>query len=250
MYVNKKRIYLLLLAVLAGAKMVAATPFQAYDNQAQLEDLSAAGSPLRATGLGSFHVDISTSRKSVTCSLEGNVTNVSAKIVVAFQATLDLGSDRLGCEHHDYFVDYVFNPMMLSPGLKYDLNRKGRPIEWMGDVSPTVGKATVEFRVIFVQFADGSTFGTSQWSEELPSQRTARIELMKSLLKQFDDGGSPALTKTIADRLAKPANPQFLWDILVDMREKVDKDGAYAAADEIRERLKAVKERSNLIGQS
>ena len=72
-----------------------------------------------------------------------------------------------------------------------------------------VGKAEVNVNVKFVQFSDGSSFGKSDWSEQLSSQRRSKIELMKSLSKAFDDGDAPALAKTVDDRLAQGGEPTF-----------------------------------------
>src|SRR5271168_4084856 len=124
---DSMKIYLLPLAAILAAPTAHAAVFQTYgaesaagprtyETEAPLDDLSAANSPLRATGQASFHVVISTNTKSVTCSLQGSLTNVSSKPVVAFEATLDIASERGGCVHWDYKLDYIFNRNMLNTG--------------------------------------------------------------------------------------------------------------------------------------
>ena len=87
---DSMKIYLLPLAALLAAPTVPAEVFQtygsetavgprSYETEATLDDLSVDNSPLRATGKASFHVVISTNTKSVTCSLQGSLTNVSSK---------------------------------------------------------------------------------------------------------------------------------------------------------------------------
>ena len=227
-----------------------AAPSQTYETEAPLDDLSAANSPLRATGRASFHVVISTSTKSVTCSLRGSLTNVSSKPIVAFEATLDIASERGGCVHWDYKVDYIFNRNMLDEGLSYDLSDEFGPVEMGHHGTFLVGKAEVNVKVTFVQFSDGSSFGKSDWSEQLPSQRRSEIELMKLLSKAFDDGGAPALIKTVNDRLGKGGEPEFAWSVLFEAKQHIQEKGTSATVEEFHQRLATVAERSNLIGPS
>jgi hypothetical protein len=91
---NYTKAYLLLLAFLLTHPIIDAAPFQTSNSKAQLNDRSPAGSPLRATGLASFHDVISASTISLKCSLQGSLTNVSSKTVVAFEAALDISSGR------------------------------------------------------------------------------------------------------------------------------------------------------------
>jgi hypothetical protein len=256
---DSMKIYLLPLAALLAAPTVSAAVFQTYgsetaagprtyETEATLDDLSVANSPLRATGKASFRVVISTNTKSVTCSLQGNLTNVSSKAVVAFEARLDIASERGGCVHWDYKVDYIFNRNMLDAGSSYDLTEVFGPVETSHRGSFLVGKAEVNVNVIFVQFSDGSSFGKSDWSEQLSSQRRSKIELMKSLSKAFDDGDAPALAKTVDDRLAQGGEPTFAWSVLYETKQHLQEKGASATVEEIHQRLATVAERSKLIG--
>jgi hypothetical protein len=253
------KIYLLALAALIAAPTAPATVFQTYgtetatglrtyETEAPLDDLSAANTPLRATGKASFHVVISTNTKSVTCSLQGSLTNVSSKPVVAFEATLDIASERGGCVHWDYKVDYIFTQYMLNAGSSYDLTEEFGPVETSHRGSFLVGKAEVNVNVMFVQFSDGSSFGKSGWSEQLPSQRRSQIELLKSLSKAFDDGDAPALAKIVDDRLAQGGEPEFAWSVLYEIKQLMQGKGASATVEEIHQRLATVAERSKLIG--
>jgi hypothetical protein len=225
----------------------AAAP-RTYETEALLDDLSATDSPLRASGHASFSVVISTTAKLVTCSLQGSLTNVSSKPVVAFEATLDIASERGGCVHWNYKVDYIFNRIMLDAGSSYDLTDVFGPVAMSHHGSFLVGKAEVNVKVTFVQFSDGSSFGRSDWSEQLPRQRRSEIELMTLLSKAFDDGDGTALAKTVDDRLAQGGAPEFVWSLLFETKEHLQEKGASAAVEEIHQRLATVAERSNLIG--
>jgi len=241
------KVYLLFIVILLTQARVTAAPFQAFDSKAQLSDRSAADSPLRAAGTASFHIDISADSKSIKCSLQGSLTNVSSKTVVAFEAALDISSDRGGCYHYDYRIDYIFNENMLTPGAKYDLSRDWNPVEWNYDGKMRVGEAEANFKVTFVEFSDGSSFGKSHWSNDLLNERKSEIQLMSSLLKAFDEGGTPALVKTIDDRLAQHTDPQSVWTLLFATKNQIEEKGANAAIEELHKRLATVEERSNLL---
>ena len=245
------KVCLLLLGFLLSHPIIAAAaPFQTFDSKAQLNDRSAAGSPLRATGLASFHDVISANTISLKCSLQGSLTNVSSKTVVAFEATLDISSGRAACFHFDYRIDYIFTENMLTPGTKYDLTEDWNPVELENHGKMLVGEPQFNFNVTFVEFSDGSSFGKSRLSGDLSHERKTKMQSMNSLLKAFDDGGGPAMIRTIDDRLAQDTDTQSVLIFLFDIKGQIEEKGAEAVVEDIHKRLAIVEERSNLLGSS
>jgi hypothetical protein len=73
---------------------------------------------------------------------------------------------------------------------------------------------------------------------------------MNSLLKAFDDGGGPAMIRTIDDRLAQDTDTQSVLIFLFDIKGQIEEKGAEAVVEDIHKRLAIVEERSNLLGSS
>jgi hypothetical protein len=223
---------------------------QTLDTTAQLNDLSDKDSPLHATGQASFHTALSMNKERLECSVVGNVTNISSKTVVAFEASLELSSEGSGCVHADYTIDYIFDRNLLAPGSHYDLIDRSPAGETDYSGTRAAREPQAQFRVQFVQFADGSSFGSSLWSERLESERRTKVELMKSLLHSFDAGDVSALTTDVKDRLARPGTPRYLDALLRKTSETIEQKGADAAIDDLHEWLTNAEKRGNLFNFS
>jgi hypothetical protein len=136
---------------------------------------------------------------------------------------------------------------MLTPGAKYDLTEDWNPVELENDGKMLVGEPQVNFKVTFVESSDGSSFGKSRLSDDLSHERKTKIQLMNSLLKAFDDGGGPALIKTVDDRLAQDTDTRSVLGFLFNIKSQIEEKGAEATVEDIHKRLAIVEERSNLL---
>ena len=223
---------------------------QTFDSTAQLNDLSDKNSPLRATGQASFHTVLSTNRERAECSLAGSVTNVSSRTIVAFEATLDLSSEFSGCQHSDFTMDYFFDTNLMPPGTHRDLTLGGPPEESEYSGTSVRREPRAQFRVEFVQFADGSSFGKSPWSENLESERRAQVELIKSLLHAFGNGDASALTAEVKRRLAGNETPRYLFTLLLQTNETIERRGADAAVDDLHKWFANAEKRANTFNLS
>jgi hypothetical protein len=94
-------------------------------------------------------------------------------------------------------------------------------------------------KVVFVQFDDGSKYGSSDWGEHLSEGRAATIERMKELLQAYRSGGESALRMTMARELARPENSSYTQAALRIFDDNLKTNGPEAFISKINDRLKA-----------
>jgi hypothetical protein len=93
---------------------------------------------------------------------------------------------------------YFFSRAGLAPGEKFHITGTPMPAQ-IGPHHPgaPVGKAHAEFRLLFVQFTDGSTFGNSAWGDSLENERTMVVGDLKSFSETYNEKGGKALTDAV-----------------------------------------------------
>ncbi|MGB8521605.1 MAG: hypothetical protein WCD43_01445 [Candidatus Acidiferrales bacterium] len=240
------KVALILTSVISIASCSAAYA-ETHDFSIQLSDLSPASSPLQASGQASFHVDVTTGTVFESCALDGRLRNASSKAILAFEASLDLLPGYSGGVHQDYDIDYIFDDHLLEPGSQIPIQERPQPWQMPtnGQISPR--KARAEFRVTFVQFADGSTFGKSSWGDALSGERKTKIGIMTALLQAYQSRKEVGLSSAIADGLAKSDNSISVKIWYRELKDIMDAKGAKACVTEIESRLANAKSRMDVL---
>lgn len=202
-----------------------------------LVDRSEEASPLRGSGEASFYVNDSEDTIKEECALDGLLRNVSAKDILAFDASVDLFPGLGGGTRLQYHIDYIFDNKLLKPGSSFPIHSSPSRSEFPRNQATPSERAKAEVRVTFVQFADGSTFGRGEWGESIWTERNAEIDRMNALMRAYDGGGAGAFSTALIEMLTEARNSQGVRDRLNQIKDVRDRQGAEVAAAEVRRYL-------------
>ncbi len=222
---------------------------QNYDLFTQIADLSGPDSPIKASGQASFHQELSAESVKSQWKIAARLVNVSNKTVLAYEASFELFPDYGGGVCRTQQADYFFRlELEFKPGVQQTVDEDSPSV----DVTPREKGAkptrpTASFRVIFVQFADGSKFGTSQWGTALSAVRKQTIERLQIVLEAFRSSGGEGLRLALAKARARPDNPALTNAILDDANDTLETKGPGAAAVQITGFLDAAQRRRSIM---
>jgi len=131
------------------------------DSTVKITDASEPNSPLSVSGDVSFHQEFSANIEATQRHLNITITNVSNKLILAYEVSIDAKPDVGAGINHVARTDYFFNGI-LARGAHETISDPARFVEsTLPDHRPTGSRAI--FRVVFVEFADGLKFGSSNW---------------------------------------------------------------------------------------
>ncbi len=173
----------------------------------QVSDTSAPGSPISASGTVIVAESIESSPRcqevsAARCSVVSEqyditLRNVSDKPVVAFVSDFKGRTPNGSSFGVGYEAEMIFGGPLLAPGETAPGPRSGgveiRP--QTAEVRPTTSQA--EFRILFVQFADGTTFGDAEAGEHLLLARQKSLEAMARLDGIFSRQGEQAFAQAL-----------------------------------------------------
>ncbi|MGC1686541.1 MAG: hypothetical protein WA734_13035 [Candidatus Acidiferrales bacterium] len=216
----------------------------------EVNDLSDKGSPLKIDSKVVFLDEIVADNQELRTrySLDGRVTNAASLEVLAFEVQLDMFSDRGGGGHLNYDVDFFFKQEGIAPGSEVPVKENATGWEivpYHADVSARAARA--EGRVIYAEFADGSTFGHSDWGSSLHAGRIGTMDRMKALVQIYEDGDSSAFSKSIRGAVANQEMSEYTRQMLADLAGILVTRGVDAVAAEIRTRLACAQRHMNAM---
>jgi len=191
--------------------------------------------------------------------LTATLKNISTKPIMAFEAITDLSPSYGGGDRMTSHADYFFLDSLLTPGLSTEINiaphkeivfgnRADHPTSFDDIHQPSQARADV--KVTFVQFDDGTTFGTSQWAKTLAAERENMMAIMRGLLLAYDANREAGLKSAIEKEQAKPELPTEVSAHLSLIQTKLLEAGATMAAQYIKDRLANAQRRSNVLAGS
>lgn len=216
-----------------------------------LIDASPPDSPLKASGQIVFHEELLENAKAdcghclkTRWDFDITVTNISSKDILAYEgeinATPELGPNIREIDEPDFF----FKSQIMTTGyqrvLKSDPGPTGMVDYDPSQQQPKVAKAT--FTVSFVEFADGSTYGTSKWGSALRKARRVTVARLQELEQAYENGGEAALKNALDAALVRKDNPSPTADLLEQLKLILGQDGSSAVSAKMEETLTAAKE--------
>ena len=214
---------------------------------------SVPGSPIVVSaGQVKFTEKIYPDRVETSWAVHAQLLNASSKPILAFELSVhavpDHGQAIAYVSQQDYFFKENLAPV---PGSQFslDVDDQIRGVLHL-KASPSPGEARTpkaNLRVIFVEFADGSNYGTSDWGKNLKEGRAATVERMNELLQAYQSGGEGALRTTIARDLAAPDTPPYTVNALRILDHVLSADGVEGLALRIEEQLRVAQERLNVM---
>lgn len=186
---------------------------------------------------------------STQWKLKANLLNVSNKTIVAYEVLLEARSEGGARVRHTARADYFLRPKLhFGSGAKEPLDLDD-PV-WQtssrkGGGGSVVSTATVQ--VSFVEFSDGSKFGTSAWGEQLSSIREHTAQQLESLVARYQALGEDGLRQALADMLRSEHNSLYTRGILRNLQDTLQKKGSGPAFAEIKGLLDVAKQRRGIM---
>jgi hypothetical protein len=222
---------------------------QTHDVVLEISNVTGPDSPIEASGQTSFHEELSPDSCKTQTKIGARLVNVSKKTILAYEVSILAIPDCGGGMQHTVHADYFFRPeLQFGPGAQevadYDTPSWNVTPRKEG-ATPATPKAT--FEVIFVQFADGSKFGTSRWGTALPAVRKQTAEQLQVVLEAYRSSGEEGLALALAKARVYQDNPTFTNAILDDIKETLEAKGPEATAVEITAFLDAAQRRRSIM---
>ncbi len=222
-----------------------------------LAENTAQGSPFEVV-LGQIVLDETVAVDQLTSSWGGKVVakNISGKQVLLVVASLSLvgrhnhGSVRGPGDGATYLLcdDRFFAPGAIKPGdalTVWDGTPDKERLECCLNPLDPVDVPKAEFRVRFVQFADGSTYGDSSEARKDLTIRTAIIDGLRQLLQSYTQHGEQAFLSEMKQRL-----PWSNTSIFAKIQTSYEQNGVRAAIARVQQILAVAESHEALIGQA
>lgn len=176
------------------------------------------------------------------------LTNMSGKAIVAYEFVVTATPEHGLGVNDTYEADSFFRPESdFQPGAQRTATG-GYP-GWQvvpEKAGSPPGKTWAKFRLVFVEFADGSKYGTSRWATCLSDARERAIKRMQQAEAAYAASGKDGLHNALATALATNTDPLTSCAALLYLKNTFDSSGAETALAEINEFLARAEERKDI----
>lgn len=256
------RVFAIIAMILATLATASGSPAQSTAIPAPIHDeltlsvtdVSDSDAPIKMTaGQISFRQDVYPTYVKTTCTTQITLTNVSWRGVLAYEVLVRGTPHYQGWVNRTDRVEGFFRPTAnFAAGsqepLDYDCSSKTSTAHDDVPNAPQRNEAPqATFKLLFVQFADGATYGVSEWGEHLHEGRAAEIEKLKELLHSYQTGGEDGLRVAMDQALASPDNPSYVQSDLRTLDYHLKTEGARAFILKISDRLQAAELHHNVM---
>ena len=206
-----------------------------------IKDVSASGSPLQVSGSVSFLEIVTGNEVTHSRSEDISARNISDKPILLIVGSFEESGPKSGEWGFDLTVDRFLEKQPIGPGEKVTLLERpfGEEVTVESFKGSAMGEARppkTEFRLQFVQFGDGSTFGDPSAAKESFSRRESAIAFLKKLRRTYDEGGDSALMQAV-EQAPETGQPHALW---IRIRERQQTGGAQGVLTYIDDTLSVV----------
>jgi hypothetical protein len=218
-----------------------------------ITDSSPAECPLRIVGNVSLEEEAFADKMIIRdAGLDAAVINASSKAIIAYEFTMDVSPER-GEGSHEQYKDDRFFGSELQPGSQYLLqeNHGRTQVVPPSKLTSVFQPARAQARVLFVEFVDGSRFGTSKWAAGLSTERMRAISRLNAFVKTYENGGNAPLAEALinSSRTQDPDEPFGTAASVLAYRIKgiLDSSGSTAAVAEIHRVLENASQRKSIM---
>ena len=204
-----------------------------------LVDKTGAGNPFQVSGRLLLSEAVRANELEWSWGENVVVKNVSGKPILLFVATLmEIGRHRAAPGRHSspgngptYQLedDRFFSEKLIKPGESLVLRdtAPGTPdVACCIDASAETRDPSAEFRVYFIQFADGSTFGDPADAREALAMRQMIVSGLRELLDSYSKLGAAGFAATLTEQ-----SPFSTTAICRQILTKYNEDGIRSALD-------------------
>lgn len=204
-------------------------------------------SPVTASGEVRFHQESSADGVKIQWDMEILLRNVATKPIVAYEVLVEGAG-----VHHVAEVDYFFRQdLPFVPGATDTLSvEMSHTMATPREVAELQNVPNEMLKVLFVEFADGSQYGRSNWGNTLSDTRKWTIRKFQEVLSLFERSGEDAFRTALENELTRPDSPGLTDAALNEIREILNARGADAAVTRIKERLMAAEDQSSLLTEA
>ena len=225
---------LLCLVLLSSRSLAQQTPIDI-----PFEDTSVAGSPIEVTGKISVREMIAGNKMS-WWEENVNARNISNKpILLLIGSLVEIGphSSNGGML---ISIDRFFYQNVIQPEASIRLASGVKGHECCINPLDEARDPKANFRVLFVQFLDGSTFGDPASAEDVLARRTSTLHGLQELARTYLEHGEPQFQAQL-----EQAQGGEIYGIRQTKKEK----GVGAAVSEVREMLAIGEEHQTMLRQ-
>lgn len=234
------------LALILGCPVIVQA--QTHDVIVQVTDASGPNSPITVSGQAHFQEILSNDNVKSRYDLDIQLTNASSKTILAYEVSVQGMPDYGAGFHHVYMTDSFFLPQLeFVPGAQKSetFSDPGWETVPRGGSNPRDMKAS--FKVLFVEFADGSKFGASHWAATLPEVRQRAVQRMQDIEGAYEASGEAGLRSSLGTALARQDDPQTTFAVMNHLTVTLGSQGPDAAANEIKEFLAVAQTRKDIM---
>jgi hypothetical protein len=172
----------------------------------EVSDLSASDSPISLTG--------TTKQLKAGTACVVTAHNNSSQSLLALVATAEVATAHEWDQPVSFEYDGFFKESLIAPGLDFDVVDEGMYSGVEGtyvngvlvETPPQKFACHAKVKVLFIQFADGSTWGDYQTGKDVMARRAKNIARLSHLIEAYDKGGETAFAAALGEpELAKMA---------------------------------------------
>ncbi len=221
---------------------------QTRDVIVQITDLSGPNSPITASGHVHFQEILSAESVKSRYDMEFQLTNASSKTILAYELSIEAMPDYgSGFSDLDKTDSFFLPQLEFMPGAQVSENfsDSGVSVEPRGRGNPHEAKAS--FKVVFVEFADGSKFGASPWAQTLAGIRQKSLQRMQEIEAAYDGSGEKGFRDALGTAQSRRDDPQDTLAVMNYIKGTLDTEGAGAAVNEIRGFLAVAQTRKDIM---
>jgi hypothetical protein len=167
--------------------------------------------------------------------------NASPKTIIAYQVSIDLSGYgsivHMNCED-DFFDENL--KFISDSKISVDNTFAFNITVPQGPVQPP------SLSLKYVNFADGTHYGSSEWGENLRDGRAAAEVRMNELLKVYQEKGKDAFEARIKKTQNRPEDPRYVRDFMSILDYKLNKIGADKLIAAMKKNLNVAQQRENI----
>lgn len=155
-----------------------------------ITDSSVSGSPLQVTGNVKFTDQFSGNSVVSSSEYELKATNVSGKGIVFMSVRFREAGTRGGGILHNIQLDNFFRDEEIAPDETFVLDQSAGGIQTACCINPLESGTdpVAELSVLYVEFADGSTYGDKSESADILTRRSLIVKRLGELDAARGDG--------------------------------------------------------------
>ncbi len=155
--------------------------------------------PLSSSGTISMSETVSSGLAHLSYSENLQTVNASAKPILMFvqEVTVEYSSGYRDVDRKEY--ERYFASRMLEPGETFQYGRADHGVKVLPVTNLTTSSPSCTIKTLFVQFADGSTFGDEKYASHILAIRKDIATALEHLNATYHDKGSKAFIQELND---------------------------------------------------